>query len=257
MTKQSYSRQMNFDSVLNFRDLGGYRTRHGRMVAWRRLFRSGELRNMTDRDFILLRDEIRLTSVIDLRNGKELEELRGVSLFNDAGIKYFNVPFISDMGKKPEKDFSNMAEVYLFLVRQNEFTKQMIEALEIIAKPENHPLAFHCVAGKDRTGLLAAFVLSVLDVADEDIIEDYSRSAAYMNDHINRLISESRQQEDIKNRPAYIWGAEPGTMALLLEAIRREYGSTREYLEMQGAEASLFERLEKALIEQSNPTGMI
>ena len=249
MTKQSYSRQINFESVFNFRDLGGYRTHNGRTVAWRKIFRSGYLHHMTNHDLILLKKEIQLTSVIDLRNGKELEQLQEVSLFNDAGIKYFNVPFINYTREEPKNGFSNMGEVYLFLVRHDEFIKRIIEAMDIIAKPENHPLAFHCVAGKDRTGLLAAFVLSVLGVADEDIIEDYSRSAPYMKDLIKRLMSEPGTQEDIKNLPAYTWEAAPGSMALFLEAFKREYGSFREYLEVQGAEASLFERLEKALIE--------
>ena len=54
-----------------------------------------------------------------------------------------------------------------------------LEALEIIAEPENHPLVFHCNAGKDRTGSLAAVVLGVLGVMDEDIIEDYALTSIW------------------------------------------------------------------------------
>jgi protein-tyrosine phosphatase len=249
MTEQSFSRQINIDSVLNFRDLGGYQTHNGHTVAWRRIFRSGYLHHITDHDLILLRKETRLNSVLDLRNGRELEQLREVNLCKDAGIKYFNVPFIDYTKEEPIKEFSNMGEVYLFIVRQETFIKGIIEAMEIVAEPENHPLAFHCLAGKDRTGLLATFILSVLGVADIDIIDDYSLSAPHMNDLIKRLTNEPGAQEEIKNLPAYIWEAEPRSMALFLEAFKREYGSVREYLVLKGAETSLFKRLEKALIE--------
>ena len=60
MTKQSYPRHIRFEAVFNFRDLGGYWTRGGQTVAWRRLFRSSELHHMTRQDIIQLKEEIRL-----------------------------------------------------------------------------------------------------------------------------------------------------------------------------------------------------
>ena len=46
--------------------------------------------------------------------------------------------------------------------------------LQIIAEPANHPLVFHCAAGKDRAGLIAATVLGLLEVDDEEIVADYA-----------------------------------------------------------------------------------
>ncbi len=68
MTNPSYSRQINFEAVSNFRDLGGYRTHDRHTVALRRIFHSGELHHMTRNDMKFLKDEIRINSVIDLRN---------------------------------------------------------------------------------------------------------------------------------------------------------------------------------------------
>ena len=67
MTTHSYSRHIDFESVLNFRDLGGYRAGDGRKIAWRRIFRSGEMHHMTARDITRFKEEIKLRSVIDLR----------------------------------------------------------------------------------------------------------------------------------------------------------------------------------------------
>ena len=175
----SYSREINFDGIINCRDLGGYKAEDGRIVAWRRLFRSGYVHPMTARDLNRLKEELKLTSVINLRRNKAGQQ-KEVSLLNDAGIKYFNTPFFDYQQEELNYDFTNMGEAFLFRIRHQEYAKPIIAALEIIADPKNLPLLFHCGAGKDRSGLLAAFILSVLGVADSDIIADYILSAPYM-----------------------------------------------------------------------------
>ena len=252
MTNHDYPRQINFESVFNFRDLGGYETYEGYTVAWRRLFRSGELHHMTEGDLIRLREEFGLTAVIDLRSSFEIKQ-QGVGLLSGSGIKYHNVSFITDGGDRKANElryqgFTNMGEFYLYLVRQKEFVKRIVEALDIIAAPENHPLIFHCSAGKDRTGILAAVLLSLLNVKDEDIIHDYSISQAHIEALLNRLKSQPQMAEDLKSLPEYFWTAAPDSMALFLATLKEEYGSVRGYLKTQGADLSLIHRLEKALL---------
>jgi len=246
-----YSRHISFEYVPNFRDLGGYRARDGYTVAWRRLFRSGELGNMTRSDFNLLTGEIGLTSVIDLRSSMEVEQ-QGVGLLAKAGIKYHNISFIAggnrDEDKRLFREFTNMGQFYLHLVRHSEFGERVVAALKIIAEPGNHPLVFHCAIGKDRTGILAAILLSALGVEDEDIIEDYSLSTPYMEELINRMNNEPKMAEFARQLPGYICQAAPESLALFLSTLQREYGSVRNYLEIQGIEPSLIQRLEKALL---------
>jgi hypothetical protein len=55
---ESHPRHIHFESVPNFRDLGGYRTHDGRTVAWRRLFRSAAIHKINDRDMARLKQEI-------------------------------------------------------------------------------------------------------------------------------------------------------------------------------------------------------
>jgi protein-tyrosine phosphatase len=182
-----------------------------------------------------------------LRNVIELERL-GVGPLSEFRVQYYNVPLITGTEDRNNEHFSNMGEVYLFCIRDKEYGKRLVETLEIIAEPSNLPLVFHCSVGKDRTGILAAIVLSVLGVAEADIIEDYTLSAPYMNDLITRLMNEPGTPDDIKNLPAYAWEAAPESMALFLSTIKREYGSARGYVEAQGAELSLIHRLERALL---------
>jgi protein-tyrosine phosphatase len=146
------------------------------------------------------------------------------------------------------QEFSNMGEFYLSLVRHKEFSRRVVEALKIIAEPENHPLVFHCAVGKDRTGILAAIVLSILGVADADIIEDYTLTAPYMEEIIKRMNNNPETAKIAKQLPGYFWKAVPESMALFLSTLQREYGSVRGYVEAQGAEASLSRRLKKSLL---------
>ena len=79
MTTHPYTRRYSYEGILNFRDLGGYKTGKGRIVAWRCLFRSGELQYMTQSDLHQLKDELGITSVLDLQrksNAQEVEILQ-------------------------------------------------------------------------------------------------------------------------------------------------------------------------------------
>ncbi|OGO31296.1 MAG: hypothetical protein A2Z29_08840, partial [Chloroflexi bacterium RBG_16_56_11] len=178
---EELSREIIFESIHNIRDLGGFGTGDGHTVARGRLFRSGDLRQMTPDDLNKLRERIRLNSVIDLRSDFEIER-QGIGRLAGAGFNYRNVSFIADGGNRAAneqryRECTSMGEFYLQLVRQKQFGGRIVEALDIISRRENHPLIFHCAVGKDRTGILAAILLSVLGVADKDIIDDYCLSA--------------------------------------------------------------------------------
>jgi protein-tyrosine phosphatase len=247
----SYPRQVNFESIYNFRDLGGYHTTEGNKVAWRKLFRSGNLNSMTGNDFHRLKEELGLSSVLDLRSNFEIEQ-QGIGLLSNSDIKYYNISLISDGGdeeanRRRYQGLSDMGELYTKLTRQKDFGQLIIESLEIIAESTNHPLVFHCSAGKDRTGILAAIILSILRVADEDIVNDYCLSAPYSEILFNRVKIETRASEEVKSLPDYFWKVAPKSMLLLLTMLKQEYGSVREYLKVQGANDSLFKRLEKVL----------
>jgi len=90
MKKRTYSRQIELEKGLNFRDMGGYYINSGRMVAWRRLFRSGELRHITGNDIILLKEEFHLKTIIDLRN--QIQGTRLTGSVDELEVKYCNIP---------------------------------------------------------------------------------------------------------------------------------------------------------------------
>jgi protein-tyrosine phosphatase len=252
MTDNTCSRHIDFQSVLNFRDLGGYRTCQGETLAWRRLFRSGEFSHISPGEFNRLREEIGLKSVIDLRSSLEIEQ-QGLGLMEGAGLNYHNISLIADGGdpkanEQRYKNFTHMGEFYIYLMRQDGYGERVIEALEIIAALENQPLVFHCAVGKDRTGIIAAVLLSILGVPDEEIIRDYALSAEPMKVVRERLRAKPDKPADAEGLPDYFWAADPQAMAYFLSTLNAEFGSVQDYLKARGAELSLVQRLKKALL---------
>ena len=146
MTEQ-YSRHIKLDNVINFRDIGGYSTKDSKTVAWQRVYRCGEMHLMTESDITLLTKGLEIASVIDLRGQRRVEQT-GFGPLNEMDIKHYHIPLtiITDAKTKQIKEqfqdttFANMGEVYLYRIRDEEYVHNIIEALEIIAEKDNHPL---------------------------------------------------------------------------------------------------------------------
>jgi protein-tyrosine phosphatase len=257
-------RHIQFESVPNFRDLGGYRTHDGRTVAWRRLFRSAALHKMNERDIARLKQGISLRAVIDLRSPKDPDQNPEVILLKAIGARYYPIPFSTWPWPGPSNrsdsssyvrdeaqahpSATNMGEIYLYRIRANPFGKRLVDALEIIAKRENHPLVFHCSAGKDRTGVLAAMVLTAMGIVDEDVVEDYVLSAPLMKEIRDRMTSDPETAQGVNDLPDFQWEASAVSIATFLFLLRREYGSADGYLKANGASSSLVDRLKGALL---------
>ena len=120
--------------------------------------------------------------------------------------------------------------------------------LELCADRSRHPVVFHCTAGKDRTGMITAIILSFLGVPDEEIVQDYTLSAnvyAEMNDH--KAMVGALSQRNLN--PKTFLGAPPQVMRDTLEAIREDYGSVEGYMNWLGFGPEKQEKLRKALTE--------
>ena len=251
----SYPRHIHFESVPNFRDLGGYRTHDGRTVAWRRLFRSAALHKMNNREIARLKADISPRAVIDLRSPRDPDNNPEIVLLEQIGARCYPIPFSTWPWPSPSNDeakansnASHLGEIYLYRIREKPFGERLVDALEIIAEGDNHPLVFHCSAGKDRTGVLAAMLLTAIGVVDEDVVEDYTLSAPLMKGIRERMTSDPETAQAVKGLPDFQWEASAESMAVFLSLLRREYGSADGYLKANGASRSLVDRLKAALL---------
>ena len=249
---ETYNRHIDLESVINFRDLGGYPTTDGKTVAWRRVFRSGNLTKITPGDSTRLTEEIGLNFVLDLRS--DLETKKGICSLSPASVDYYNLPLMTDDDNREEEErlfgqMTNMGQFYLYLLETPDFGQKIVEALEVIAESNKYPMVFHCAMGKDRTGILTAILLSVLGVADEDIIEDYTLSGPYMKEIVKNFDNDPEMKEMTGHLPSYIWEASAESMEFFLSTLQRDFGSITEYLIIQGMAPTLAEKLKKALLD--------
>jgi protein tyrosine/serine phosphatase len=121
--------------------------------------------------------------------------------------------------------------------------------LHVLADTDSFPLVFHCAAGKDRTGVVAAVVLSLLGVSDDDIAADYSLSRLGMPRFKEWVIATYPEAADaMTDQPAAFLAAPAEAMHLFLERLRAEFGSMHDYVAGLGVTDATLDAVKENLL---------
>lgn len=236
-------------AVHNFRDLGGYPTNDGRHTRWRTLFRADGLYRLTPDDANIVMN-LGVRTVVDLRTNNEVRE-RGTFPVNVHDVAYHHLPIIdATWGETQTPEFNDEVEFLVWAYREMlaEAAPRFADAINLLSQQTVLPAVFHCAAGKDRTGILAALVLGVLGVDESIIAADYglTRSAT------TRLRAWARQHQpelaDLYDRmPPRFTAADPRAMTIILNDITDRYGSVRNYVREIGVSDDAVRALVDAL----------
>ena len=239
-------RLITLEGAVNFRDLGGYAARDGRRTRWRTLFRADGLGELTEDDLTVLRG-FGIRTIIDLRSGSELE--RGRFDVEAHPVTFHHFPFIVELPDAEEFDRRPglLGSQYQEIVR--DAGDQILAALEVLASSDALPAVFHCTAGKDRTGVLSAIVLSLVGVDEPTVVADYALSGEAMQRLREKLIRRYPEGRETIENIDEVFSANPAQMELLLDHVREQYGSVNAYIEGLGAAPGLVEQLRVALLE--------
>lgn len=253
-----FDADLHLDGVPNARDLGGYRTADGRRVRRGLVYRSGDLSAATPRDLERLQAlDIRL--VIDLRHDAEVESAPDRL---PAEADYLRLPF-----NAPGHRLWQVVELIVNLRRLDAVLLRIYsdialqtgaqglgDILRLLATDDRAlPVLIHCSAGKDRTGLTAAVLLSVLGVPDDVIFADYSLSNRY---YAAFLAGTERQVEATARigirasdlHPLLL--ADAATLEAIFSDLRGQFGSIEGYLhERAGIDSDTLDRLGARLLE--------
>jgi len=239
-------RLITLEGSFNFRDLGGYPTHDGGSVAWRRLFRADGPHALTAADASVLA-ELGITTVIDLRTGGEVE--RGRWTDHLGAVTEHHLPLTDVL--PTDEQLPSWSEVDYVARHYGELLETgahaVAAALRVIAESAGQPAMFHCSAGKDRTGVLAAVVLGLLGVADDDIVADYTLSAEAMRRMVAFLRARAEDPERLERHLPAVTSASPDTMRRLLGHLRETYGTFEDYARAIGA-GDTIGRLRAALV---------
>ena len=173
-------RVLDFPALLNARDLGGYPTLDGSHTRWRSLLRSDDLAQLTPEGLQALAD-YGVETVVDLRWDEEIALYPSPIVGPGCDIHYVHVSLLaSNSGQWRELSQSCEKERWKCLVLE-QARPELREVLQAIAAASPGALLFHCVAGKDRTGLIAAMLLALADVRPDAIADDYAASTRLLS----------------------------------------------------------------------------
>jgi hypothetical protein len=246
---ESPDRILPLVGAYNFRDLGGYPTEDGRLTRWGRLFRSDTLHELTLADLAVLRD-LGLAGVIDLRTASELAHT-GRGLLGDEPIRFLHASVLQEEGGEsvgvPEPAGDDQGERYLWYLDAGR--QALIDALTMVAEDSSYPLVFHCTAGKDRTGVLAALVLDIVGVRHEIIVEDYALTGTRLELIRARLRRDPLYRDRLDQIPASRMGVEAASMERFLQGLHERHGDAASWARSAGMDAEAITQISRLLVD--------
>lgn len=221
----------------NVRDLGGYAAGQGGVTQWRRILRADNLHHLDPVSCVTL-EATGLGLVLDLRNSGETgaepnpfarhARYRNISLFGAlAPIALAETPF-------------DMAERYRTAL--DACGDRLAAVLSEIADAPDGLVLFHCTAGKDRTGVVAALILKLAGVADGDVVADYALTAEAAP-LLERLRTRALARGGDPAHVERVLASDAVTMRAMLDHLDVAHGGAVTYLDRHGLDAAARRRL--------------
>lgn len=241
--KMSALPEMNIKKVYNFRSVGNIKNKDGRILKEGKLYRSGHLFKLEKNYFETLKN-LGIREIIDLRNSREIAQkpdrlpegiiYKNESAFEDEGDQLDQARKLVLNGKVNGGDAENrMLDFYRDYVTEHPevIRKIVTEILE-----SDTPVLYHCTAGKDRTGIITALVLTVLRFDQETIVNDYLLSNNYRQKLVDKRLRLASNLHfiypklDISVLEKLSW-VERSYLDAAFNEIHKKYGSTDRYIQ--------------------------
>jgi protein-tyrosine phosphatase len=245
-----HPRDLDWEGLLNVRDLGGHPIAGGGETRFGAYVRADNVERLTDAGWQALVD-YGVHTVVDLRYESE----RQVDPPADLPITSIHRPLVPDLHAEGRETINALTltleppestrAVYLeFLSR---YRDRFGEAVTSIASADGGgAVLFHCMGGKDRTGLIAALLLSLAGVERDAIAADYAVSAGNLRPMLDAWIDAAEDDGDRVLRTRI--SASPAEAMLgVLDALDERYGGAENYLCGAGVADDLCERVRDRL----------
>jgi protein-tyrosine phosphatase len=233
-------RIIEFERLLNVRDLGGLRTEDGRTIRSGLLFRADALSKLNDAaaEDLLRFAKLGLRTVIDLRYPWEIErngKVPGADTLNWHNLSIEHRPYDQSMDKPGQPSERFFADRYAETAFDGK--AEIRAALEVIADADSAPLAFHCKSGKDRTGIIAALILTLMGVPETQIVADYALTEQFRPRFLADWEAQNRAGTALPLR-THAFRAPARAMELFLLELARDYGCALDYIAETGADVA-------------------
>lgn len=239
-------RSLHLESAPNFRDAGGYRTADGQWVRMGVLYRTGELSKLTDADVARLR-RLGIRTDYDLRapgeRAKAPDRLPQDTRYVVADVTGEDV----GLPATPEQAAALMTEGNREYVSRDSARTAYGALFRDAANPAVHALAYHCTAGKDRTGWASAALLTALGVDRGTVMRDYLATNAYRAHEVKEILDRATPHDAAILKP--VLEARAGYLNASFEEVEHRYGTFENYLHRGlGLDDQALAGLRKALL---------
>jgi protein tyrosine/serine phosphatase len=226
------TRDLAWDGCLNVRDLGGLPTEDGATTRFGSVIRADSVGLLTSDGWQALLDT-GVTRIVDLRGQVEIDDdpPRGVDVevVHVPVLDHFDEAMWEEIRVLSEAAPSYAAATELVYLRFLEHCRpSLVRAIEAVATAPG-VVVFHCHAGKDRTGLVAAILLRLAGVPADVIAEDYALSAVRLEPRHRRWLADAQDDAE-RARIARISATPREAMQAVLDALDQRYGGVDRYL---------------------------
>ena len=236
-----HERELSWEGCLNVRDLGGHATTDGGETRYGAVVRADSIRRLTDAGWeTAVRYGVR--TVVDLRSNHELQADPPAEL----PVEVLHVPFMEASERdwteiEPEVEAAAEAapdvatatcDVYLVFLKH--FKENAAAGIRAVARAPEGGVVIHCAGGKDRTGLLTAFLLHLAGVPVEEIAADYAVSEERLRPRHDEWLAQAETEAE-RERLRRIAQTPAAAMAGVFAALERRYGSIEQFLRKAGA----------------------
>lgn len=225
------SRLVPLSGTTNFRDLGGYVGHSGRLVQWRKLFRSDHLGALSPGDIVSL-SGLGLARVADFRGTDERQHqacaMPGVTVhslpIDPSVIQSMKAHLATGSQLNAQDTVRLMAQTYRAFVHDH---SHRFAALFALLLESDSPLVFHCTAGKDRTGFAAAMILLSLGVPRDVVMQDYLLTSAHYK------MPDPGESDIPRAALEVLWRVQTTFLDASLDAVDTDFGGIQNYLLQQ------------------------
>ncbi|MDR2177448.1 MAG: tyrosine-protein phosphatase [Treponema sp.] len=238
---------ISLEGCLNFRDLGGYTGEGGAVIRYGQVYRADDLSKLSPADITRV-GELGVSVVIDLRSAVELDRAPNPLCGNPA-FSYHHIPILDGLNSAPGglPEIQSLPEMYKSLL--SNAGDQIGRVFRILAGREGRGAVFHCTAGKDRTGVIAALILNLCGVADRDIVADYALTYERMRPCFDTITRHARQAGVLI--PEHLLHSDSAFMKEFLAFLKQNYTGAESYLLGTGLSSRILGSLRDDLLDRT------
>jgi protein-tyrosine phosphatase len=239
------SRDLDWDGCLNVRDLGGHAVAAGGETVFGQIVRADSVRQLSEAGWHTA-IEYGVRTVVDLRDEAELQ----ADPPGELPVEVLHVPFLEFRRRDVVAEIEAVSAAAstpaiatrdVYLVFLEHFRENVARAIGAVARAPEGAVVVHCVGGKDRTGLVTAFLLDLAGVDHDEIGTDYALSELRLKPRHDRWITEAGTEEE-RERLRRVAATPKEAIVEVLAELERRYGAVEAYLRAGGLDPEDAER---------------